>query len=172
MHTIDLTRPAHMPCRNMRPQQAFSAGQQRVPVAARSRAASRGSQIPAGGSRVRTERCAAHSDAAPSCNATARRAMLAAPLLAWALQAGIAKAAGSNLSIEEVERRLKKNFQEDQYYVSGKLDSTIFADGCVFTDPTVVSRGAPKRDSVRRSGRKLEQPLESVRKPAAFVRGH
>lgn len=47
-----------------------------------------------------------------------------------------------SISIEEVKKRLDKNFQEDQYYVSGKLDPTIFADNCVFTDPTVVSKGA------------------------------
>ena len=47
-----------------------------------------------------------------------------------------------SISIEEVKKRLDKNFQEDQYYVSGKLDPDIFADSCVFTDPTVVSRGA------------------------------
>jgi hypothetical protein len=32
--------------------------------------------------------------------------------------------------------------QEDQYYVSGKLDPSIFDDHCRFRDPTVQDQGA------------------------------
>ena len=47
----------------------------------------------------------------------------------------------ARLPIEEVKDRLIVCFVEGQYYVSGALDFGIFADDCLFTDPTVRVQG-------------------------------
>lgn len=51
--------------------------------------------------------------------------------------------AEGQLSIDEVESRLRTCFEEGQYYVSGKLDRGIFEPDCLFTDPTIRVKGAP-----------------------------
>ena len=68
--------------------------------------------------------------------------MLAVASVALMPRRAAALAADEKLSIQEVERRLKRNFEVDQYYVSGNVDASIFADDCVFTDPTIKSVGA------------------------------
>lgn len=68
-----------------------------------------------------------------------RRQALAAAATTLMLQSAVAHAGA--LRIEEVQDRLIHCFQQDQYYVSGKLDAGIFADDCLFTDPTVRTRG-------------------------------
>jgi hypothetical protein len=45
------------------------------------------------------------------------------------------------IPLEEVKERLEKCFEEGQYYVSGALDRGIFAEDCVFTDPTIKVAG-------------------------------
>jgi hypothetical protein len=49
--------------------------------------------------------------------------------------------AASRLTIEEVESRLKRCFEDNEYYVSGNLDREIFDENCVFTDPTIRVKG-------------------------------
>lgn len=70
-----------------------------------------------------------------------RKAVLGAVLPCAALIQPKASAALA-VRIEEVQSRLIKCFEQDQYYVSGKLDRGIFEDGCVFTDPTINVTGA------------------------------
>jgi hypothetical protein len=74
-----------------------------------------------------------------------RRALLALPVAlisTAALQAAAAGSAPAKLSVDEVKKRLERCFEDDQYYVSGKLDRGIFAEDCVFRDPTVKLKGA------------------------------
>ena len=68
--------------------------------------------------------------------------MLAVASVALVPWRAAALAADEKLSIQEVEWRLKRNFEVDQYYVSGNVDASLFADDCVFTDPTIKSVGA------------------------------
>lgn len=44
----------------------------------------------------------------------------------------------TNLPIDEMRDRIIKTFKEDQYYITGKLDRSIFDNNCVFTDPTIT----------------------------------
>lgn len=50
----------------------------------------------------------------------------------------------SKLQVQEVVDRLRKCFEEGQYYVSGNLDRGIFEPDCVFTDPTINVKGTEK----------------------------
>lgn len=79
-----------------------------------------------------------------------RRAVLTSvglPMLLAPTQA--AWAGEGRLSIDEVESRLKRCFEEGQYYVSGKLDRGIFEPDCFFKDPTVSVKGAPSQVTTR-----------------------
>jgi hypothetical protein len=69
-----------------------------------------------------------------------RAAVLAVANLSWAAVA-THEASASPIGIDEVQRRLIKCFEEEQYYVSGKLDRDIFEPSCVFTDPTINVTG-------------------------------
>jgi hypothetical protein len=73
-----------------------------------------------------------------------RRLIFSAPLVA--ILAPLAPASGAGdadapLTIEEVQARLRNCFEVDQYYVTGKIDRGIFADDCVFIDPTIKVTG-------------------------------
>ncbi|KAK9795965.1 hypothetical protein WJX73_009539 [Symbiochloris irregularis] len=46
-----------------------------------------------------------------------------------------------NLPIDQLTARLKKALVQDNYYVSGKVPREIFADDCVFSDPTQRTPG-------------------------------
>lgn len=41
-----------------------------------------------------------------------------------------------NMPIDELKDLIVKDFQENQYYITGKLTPEVFEDDCVFTDPT------------------------------------
>jgi hypothetical protein len=66
--------------------------------------------------------------------------VIAVANLSWAAVA-TNEAAASPLEIDEVQRRLIKCFEEEQYYVSGQLDRDIFEPPCVCTDPTIIVTG-------------------------------
>jgi hypothetical protein len=40
------------------------------------------------------------------------------------------------LPVMELKERIRKDFQENQYYVTGKLSPELYTDSCVFKDPT------------------------------------
>ena len=74
-------------------------------------------------------------------HALPRRQAVLGTILAWAALPTLPASAIERLGIEEVQARLIKCFEDDQYYVSGMLDRGIFEDGCVFTDPTINVAG-------------------------------
>ena len=42
---------------------------------------------------------------------------------------------------ELISRSLQRDFSDGQYYITGKLDQSIFADDCEFIDPTTNVKG-------------------------------
>lgn len=47
----------------------------------------------------------------------------------------------TGLSISQLRDIVEEDFVTGQYYVTGKLTKSIYADDCVFTDPTVNVKG-------------------------------
>lgn len=47
----------------------------------------------------------------------------------------------TGLSPEELADRIRDDFVRKQYYVTGNLSSELFADDCLFTDPTIKVTG-------------------------------
>jgi hypothetical protein len=46
-----------------------------------------------------------------------------------------------NMPIDELKNLIVKDFQENQYYITGKLTPEVFEDDCIFTDPTTRVQG-------------------------------
>lgn len=46
-----------------------------------------------------------------------------------------------DLPIEELKSIIVRDFQDNQYYITGKLSPEVFEDDCVFTDPTTRVQG-------------------------------
>ncbi|BDA40993.1 hypothetical protein COCOBI_01-6480 [Coccomyxa sp. Obi] len=46
-----------------------------------------------------------------------------------------------NLSPGQLLEVIKRDFSDGQYYITGKLDQSIFADDCEFIDPTTNVKG-------------------------------
>lgn len=46
-----------------------------------------------------------------------------------------------NLPIDDLKSIIVRDFQENQYYITGKLSPEVFEDDCVFTDPTTRVQG-------------------------------
>lgn len=85
--------------------------------------------------------CAVPSEAMTESSPLSRRAAVFGVSLALARLSDSEASAAPALTVDEVQTRLIKCFEEGQYYVSGKLDRGIFEPDCVFTDPTINVKG-------------------------------
>ena len=81
------------------------------------------------------------------CREVSRRTALLtqAAAASMLLQAKLAAAADAakqtNLPIEQLKDIIAHDFQTGQYYITGNLTQSVFADDCVFQDPTTRVHG-------------------------------
>lgn len=69
-----------------------------------------------------------------------RRALLATPLLLATTAAGEPGQAAAR-SASDLIPQVQHDFQDSQYYITGRLTQDIFASDCVFKDPTTNVKG-------------------------------
>ena len=69
-----------------------------------------------------------------------RRALLATPLL-FALSAVGRPAEAKVRSAQDLIPQVQHDFQDSQYYITGRLTQDIFAPDCAFKDPTTNVKG-------------------------------
>ena len=69
-----------------------------------------------------------------------RRALLTSPLLLATTAAGASGQAAAR-SASDLIPQVQHDFQDSQYYITGRLTPDIFAPDCVFKDPTTNVKG-------------------------------